>query len=75
MCLTINNYTDEQYDTLTERGNAGACKCVLIVREIGPQNGLPRLHIYCQLKGQRPLKALSKEFFKLKVEPVQDREA
>jgi len=75
ICLTINNWTQEQFDDLTQRGTAGQYRYLLVGKEVGPDHGLPHLHIYCQLKGQRSLKALKKEFFNLHVEPVKNREA
>lgn len=58
--VTINNYTDEQYEDVKEY--ISKTEYGIVGKEIGEQNGTPHLQIYFRLKNATTFKALKKRF-------------
>lgn len=68
-CLTINNWTDDQYATIVSLAENNEFKYIVIGKENAPTTGTPHLHIYAEFKNPRSVNAVSKMFFGLFVEP------
>lgn len=66
-CITVNNYTTEQYETLVSLTEDNVFKYIVIGKEVGA-NGTPHLQIYVELKNARSFKSIHKQFYKGHIE-------
>ena len=66
--VTVNNWTEEQWDKLVSYGDTGEFKYLVFGKEIAPTTGTPHLHIYAEFKSPRSVKSVGKMFFNLKIE-------
>jgi len=60
-CITINNYTAEQFETLKTIAPS-KYKYIVIGKEVG-ESGTPHLQIYVEFKNPRSFKSVKKEFY------------
>lgn len=59
--LTINNYTDDEYDLAVEYGTT-KCRYSVIGKEIGPECKTPHIHFYIYHKNPISFKSVKKLF-------------
>ena len=55
--LTLNNYTEQELDTLTQHA-VSKCSKYIIGKEVGENNGTPHLQIYFEYKNPRSQKSM-----------------
>ncbi len=59
--LTINNYTDDEYNLAKEIGTS-KCRFCVIGKEIGKENGTPHIHIFLYYQNPISFKSIKKLF-------------
>lgn len=59
-CLTLNNYTDEEVNSLTHMISKNKIKKFLLGKEIGKENNTPHIQGYIQFETQREFSTLKK---------------
>lgn len=57
--LTLNNYTEEEYETITQKFNEKEI-LYIIGKEVGKENGTPHLQMYIETKNPMALSTLKK---------------
>lgn len=63
VCMTLNNYTQAEYDGIISQG--GNTRYLIVAKEVGEQEGTPHLQMYCEFKtGGGKTQSAIKEYFK-----------
>lgn len=58
VCLTLNNYSDEEYEAIIK----AECSYLIVGKEVCPSTGTPHLQMYAEFSNGKTLTAIKKHF-------------